>query len=850
MADESQGVVASSRQIHVLLTLLDGERSFGMSLAQKTPPLGASYTVVSSVFANSPADRAGVRKGYVVRCINDKPMNGLTVAQVASHFRNASQAKITLEVLESMSSPRTSAFAAAATFGGVAAVMPNVQIGAGDGREKRPMTGFSPASSGRAIAAPGTALAVPRVASPKQPVLRLSAKPAAKTLAVSRPQAAGVTSTATARNAGATGRTMLRADAKVSNGENHTGLKSKVVAPVLRLGLKPKPVPEEAAQKEVPAATKKIELKSAAKSVPSNTPDAKRELETSRIPQSPIQAIEENRGTTAQANSSSALVTPAPAARANSTPQVPLVTAPKSSPSPSTLPVEMKPAAAVETTGNNALRPTPSSSTAVSTPSSQNRAVGAANTAVSTSKPVGINAISVNAISSPATIALTVAAVLPSSSIPATATTPKPSTAPARSTTPIPAVTLPSQTAVSTRSVPVATAPRPQPEPARSTIPAPVVIPAAVPTRSGPPPPVVTAPRPQPEPASITTPAPAQSSASAPVVPTLVSTPPATKSKTGKKRGRPRKNQVATNGTKSHKGKGKAKAKKTQKQQASDEADELLDDDEVFDMYAFSSNSDTEESPSKKTARRAANGRRRGVTDRTRHSLTVDRLVGMGFTKEDAEASVKEIGDDPDACMIWIIAKIEERQFTQDLNEASIQSEQSKRDEEKRVKEVEMETLVHAEKFMALFPTSYIACSESSASHLKKFLHSTIDQVDGETYIRKILTSLLTLEGKSIRWYKQAVRSYMLELAGRLDAALGDHDVMTCCARVSSQNADPSDVSCDFMRKILEEDKALTTALFEMPTNQGGVPPVFLECDEATKFDLDDDGFEVVEPDT
>ncbi|KAE9024863.1 hypothetical protein PR002_g11346 [Phytophthora rubi] len=636
MADESQGVVASSRQIHVLLTLLDGERSFGMSLAQKTPPLGASYTVVSSVFANSPADRAGVRKGYVVRCINDKPMNGLTVAQVASHFRNASQAKITLEVLESMSSPRTSAFAAAATFGGVAAVLPNVQIGAGDGREKRPMTGFSPASSGRAIAAPGTALAVPRVASPKQPVLRLSAKPAAKTLAVSRPQAAGVTSTATARNAGATGRTMLRADAKVSNGENHTGLKSKVVAPVLRLGLKPKPVPEEAAQKEVPAATKKIELKSAAKSVPSNTPDAKRELETSRIPQSPIQAIEENRGTTAQAN----------------------------------------------------------------------------------------------------------------------------------------------------------------------------------------------------------------------MVPTSVSTPPATKSKTGKKRGRPRKNQVATNGTKSHKGKGKAKAKKTQKQQASDEADELLDDDEVFDMYAFSSNSDTEESPSKKTARRAANGRRRGVTDRTRHSLTVDRLVGMGFTKEDAEASVKEIGDDPDACMIWIIAKIEERQFTQDLNEASIQSEQSKRDEEKRVKEVEMETLVHAEKFMALFPTSYIACSESSASHLKKFLHSTIDQVDGETYIRKILTSLLTLEGKSIRWYKQAVRSYMLELAGRLDAALGDHDVMTCCARVSSQNADPSDVSCDFMRKILEEDKALTTALFEMPTNQGGVPPVFLECDEATKFDLDDDGFEVVEPDT
>ncbi|KAG6578021.1 Ubiquitin-associated/translation elongation factor EF1B, N-terminal, eukaryote [Phytophthora cinnamomi] len=301
-----------------------------------------------------------------------------------------------------------------------------------------------------------------------------------------------------------------------------------------------------------------------------------------------------------------------------------------------------------------------------------------------------------------------------------------------------------------------------------------------------------------------------------------------------------------------NKGKGKAKArsKKAHKQQANDDADTILDDDEVLDMYALSSDSDSDESPSKKTARRAAKGRRRGATDRTRHSLTVDRLVGMGFTKEDAEASVREIGDDPDACMIWIISKIEERQFTRDLNEASIQSEQSKRDEEKRVKKIEMETLVHAEKFMSLFPSSYIACPESSASNLKRFLHSTIDQVDGETYIRKILTKLLTLEGKSIRWYKQAVRSYMLELSGRLDAALGTHDVMTCCARISSLNADPSDISCNFMRKILEEEKALTKALFEMPTNQGGVPQVFLECDETTKFDLDDDGFEVVEPNT
>ncbi|KAI9907158.1 hypothetical protein PsorP6_016179 [Peronosclerospora sorghi] len=88
------------------------------------------------------------------------------------------------------------------------------------------------------------------------------------------------------------------------------------------------------------------------------------------------------------------------------------------------------------------------------------------------------------------------------------------------------------------------------------------------------------------------------------------------------------------------------------------------------------------------------------VAKRTRHSLTIDRLVGMGFLKEDAEASVKEIGDDPHACILWIISKIEERQFNENLNRASIQSEQSKLDEEKRVKK-----LAQTEKFIAVFPT-------------------------------------------------------------------------------------------------------------------------------------------------
>ncbi|CAI5742512.1 unnamed protein product [Peronospora destructor] len=313
--------------------------------------------------------------------------------------------------------------------------------------------------------------------------------------------------------------------------------------------------------------------------------------------------------------------------------------------------------------------------------------------------------------------------------------------------------------------------------------------------------------------------------------------------KTGKKRIRQRTTK-STSGTTS--GKGKCKTKKVAKQQQEgDEVDSTVGDE--GNHYTFTSDSDLEESPSKKAACRTAKVRRRGVMDRARHSLTIVRLVDMGFTKEDAEASVKEIGDDLDACMLWIISKIEERQFYEDLNRASIQSERSKHDEEKRVKKLEKEKLAHADKFMVVFPTSYMVCAESTASHFENLLLYTIDQVHGGSYLREVLSELMKLEGKSIRWYKEASRSYMVELAARLDAAVETHDVMTCCARASANDVS-SPNGCKFVRKVLEEIKALKRALFEMPTNQGGVPQAFLECDEATKFDLEDDGFEVVEP--
>ncbi|POM70503.1 Hypothetical protein PHPALM_13044 [Phytophthora palmivora] len=311
MATGSQG-----REIHVLLKLHDGERSFGMSLAQRSPTLGPKYTVVSSVFANSPADRAGVRKGYVVRCINDKPMAGLTVAQVANHFRNVGQAKITLEIVESAVSPRSTAFTAAVTFGGVATLpnRPTTQTAGANGAQRptTPVTGFSAVSSGRAIAAPGSALAVPTVAAPKQPVLRLGAKPAAKALGL-RPES-GPGSSVSAGMVTFADASMPSADAKTADDAKHTGLKSKAVAPILRLGLKSKPAQPEIAAEKVAATTTSV----ASKSIPTNP--------SSRIPQSPVQTIEAPRRTTsAQVSQGSLIIAFVVCDRTKVEPNLPLV---------------------------------------------------------------------------------------------------------------------------------------------------------------------------------------------------------------------------------------------------------------------------------------------------------------------------------------------------------------------------------------------------------------------------------------------------------------------------------------------------------------------------------------------
>jgi uncharacterized UBP type Zn finger protein len=104
-------------------------------------------------------------------------------------------------------------------------------------------------------------------------------------------------------------------------------------------------------------------------------------------------------------------------------------------------------------------------------------------------------------------------------------------------------------------------------------------------------------------------------------------------------------------------------------------------------------------------------------TGRQRNSLTVNRLVDMGFNKSDAEASVEARGNDPEKCMMWIIRRKEESEFLRDLNQASIASEESKRKEAEQLKKIEQEALKKADSYQSLFPTVSNACSQLSGCH-------------------------------------------------------------------------------------------------------------------------------------
>lgn len=113
--------------------------------------------------------------------------------------------------------------------------------------------------------------------------------------------------------------------------------------------------------------------------------------------------------------------------------------------------------------------------------------------------------------------------------------------------------------------------------------------------------------------------------------------------------------------------------------------------------------------------------------------------------------------------------------------------------------------------------------------------------VNGDCLMRVLFTKLLKLESQAIRWYKDSAKCYMLQMAERLEAALGSHDVVSCCAEVKSVG------QCGFVKALQEEEQLLTKTLFDMPENHGGVPVLFLQADKAMQFSLENDGFEVID---
>lgn len=85
----------------------------------------------------------------------------------------------------------------------------------------------------------------------------------------------------------------------------------------------------------------------------------------------------------------------------------------------------------------------------------------------------------------------------------------------------------------------------------------------------------------------------------------------------------------------------------------------------------------------------------------------------------------------------------------------------------------------------------------------------------------------------------------MLQLATRLESALGTHDIVNCCSQVCAESVGSS--SCTFVKLLRDEERELKRLLFMMPDNHGGVPLAFLDADDTVlDFDLEEDGFEMV----
>ncbi|RHZ18814.1 hypothetical protein DYB26_007065 [Aphanomyces astaci] len=213
--------------------------------------------------------------------------------------------------------------------------------------------------------------------------------------------------------------------------------------------------------------------------------------------------------------------------------------------------------------------------------------------------------------------------------------------------------------------------------------------------------------------------------------------------------------------------------------------------------------------------------------EKSRQAMVVDKLTYMGFSRADALLSCEKCGSDHiDTNMIWLVSMVEERRFQDELNKAQIESELQKRDEDTQHKRVTTHTVVktHAPLVIDL---------------IDKFLLNMDDPATSP--LRQAVADILTHETKARRWYPRPSKCYVADLVQRVNGTLATHPpTAACCGQRT-----PSKRECPLLTLVQAELATLKAHLYMSTSNVGGVPQAFLDADDANRFSLAADGFEV-----
>ncbi|EQC29393.1 hypothetical protein SDRG_12856 [Saprolegnia diclina VS20] len=224
-------------------------------------------------------------------------------------------------------------------------------------------------------------------------------------------------------------------------------------------------------------------------------------------------------------------------------------------------------------------------------------------------------------------------------------------------------------------------------------------------------------------------------------------------------------------------------------------------------------------------------------------NLVLQRLMGMGFKRDDAILSYEKTGSGTaDQCMLWLVTYLEERKFLADLNKAQIASELQKRTDDSQLKEKAQEELRATTTLRSLFPESVVFATTSPLEAFQRFIDDDLTRVCAENQLRTLVAELLTLEGKAKKWFGRPAECYVAQLFETLTPILTAHAPRTCCCHATAALA-----SCALVDSVATEIAALKRHLYAMPSNTGGIPEAFLKADESLRYTLDDDGFEVLD---